>query len=92
MTARQDVEVNVEDGLPCPCAVVDYQAVALCVEAFLIGYLLRRKKKMADEFTVGFFHAVDLGNMPLGDHERMHGRLRIGVLESDHRVVLEYNL
>ena len=89
MAARQDMEVDMEDGLACPRAVVDYQAVAFCVEALLIGDLLRRKEQMADEFTVCFFHTVDLGNMPLGDHERMHGRLGIGVLESDHRIVFE---
>lgn len=89
MAARQDMEVEVEDGLACPCAVVDYQAVAFCVEALFVGDLLRCKKQMADELTVCFFHAVDFGNMPLGDHERMHGRLGIGVLEGDHRIVFE---
>ena len=62
------MEVYVEHSLASPGAIIDDQAVALRVEAFFIGYLLRRKEQMAHKHSVGLGHAVDLGNVPFGDH------------------------
>jgi len=75
-------------GLPRPGAVVDDQAVSLRIQAFFVRNFFRGKKKMANEFSVRLRHAVDLGNMSLGNNERMHGCLRVRVLERDDCFVL----
>jgi len=64
----QDMEVYVEHRLASPSAIVDDQAVALRVEAFFVGYFLRRKEQMAHKHSVGLGHAMDFGNVPFGNH------------------------
>ena len=83
--------MNVENGLTCSDAIIDDQAVALRIEAFFIGDLLRSKEQLAYEHPVSLGHAMDFRNVPLRDHQRVHGRLRVDVLERDDRFVLEHN-
>lgn len=92
MSAREEVEVNVEYGLARPAPVVDDHPVALCVETFFIGDLLGCKKEMADKLTVSFGHAVNFGDMFLGYDEGMDGGLGVRVLEGDHHFVLKDDL
>jgi hypothetical protein len=79
-------------GLPRAGAIVDDQAVSLRIQAFFVGDFFCGKKKVADKFPVRLHHAVDLGYMPLGNNEHMHGRLGVRVLERDDCFVLEYDL
>jgi len=87
----QDMEVYMKHGLASPGAIIDDQAIALRIEAFFIGDLLRSKEQLANEHPVSLSHAVNLGNVPLGDNQRVHGRLRVDVLECDDRFILKHN-
>ncbi len=80
-----------EHRLPCAGTVVDNQAVSFRIQALCFGNFFCSKKKMADKFTVSFRHAVNLGYVPFGNDESMHGRLGVHVFECNDRLVLEHD-
>ncbi len=80
-----------KDRLARPCTVIDDEAITFRIEPFVVGDLLRGEKQMAYQFAILLGHAVDLGDMSLGYYERMHGRLRVDILEGDDRRVFKHD-
>ena len=92
MTARQDVEMNMKYGLPGAGAVIDDHPVSLRVQPLVLSDLFCGQEEVADKVSVGFGHAVNIGNMFFGNDERVDRRLRVNVLEGGHEIVFVNDL
>jgi len=81
------MEMNVKYGLPGAGAVIDDHPVSLRVQPLVLGYFFCGQEEMADKVSVGFRHAVNIGNMFFGNDECVDGRLRIHVLKGGHEII-----
>lgn len=87
MTARQDMEMDVEHGLAGAGAVIDDHPVSLRVQTFIFGDLFCRKEEMSDKLFIGLGHAVNFRYMFFGNNERVYGRLRIHIFKGGHKII-----
>ena len=92
MTAGQEVQVDMEHGLPRACSVVDDHPVALGVEAFVRGDLLRYQEQVPDELLVSFGHTVDISDVFFRYDKRVNGRLRVYVFKGGRQIVFIHDL
>lgn len=79
--------MNVKYGLPCACAVIDDHPVSLRVQPPVLSDFFCDQEEMADKISVGFGHAVNIGNMLFWNDESVDGRLRVHVLEGGHEII-----
>ena len=63
------MKVDMEDGLSRAGTVIDDQAVSFCIQSFVICDFFCSEEQVADKFPVCLGHAMDLGNVPLGNNE-----------------------
>lgn len=80
--------MKMEHGLARAPAVIDDHPVAVCIKTFVFCDFSCSKEKMTDQLSIGFGHAVNIGNMFFGHNERVHRSLGIYVFESSNRIVL----
>src|SRR5437762_7809571 len=86
--AREEVHVEVVDDLPTLRPAVQPQAVPALGEALGLAETLRREDAAAHDFRVSGRERHDRRDVTLRDDEQVHGRLRVDVLEGEHRIVL----
>src|SRR5437868_2116666 len=84
--APEDVQVQVEDDLVRVAACVDHRAPTRLVQALLVGDLRREGENGRHHRAVA--HLVERGEVPLRDHQDVHGHLRLDVRERDGALVL----
>lgn len=87
MTAGQEVQMNMEHGLSRSGSIVDDHPVALAVEAFVGGNLLRYQEQVSDKLLVSFGHTVYIGDVFFRYDKRVNGRLRVYVFKGGRQVV-----
>lgn len=81
------MEMNVKYGLPGAGAVVDDHPVSLRVQPPVLSNFSCSQEKMADQVSVGFGHAMNVGNMFFWNDESVDGRLRVHILEGGHEII-----
>jgi hypothetical protein len=79
--------MNVKYILAGGTIAVEHATITRLGNAFLRGDLLRRKKQIADQFSVLRFNVVDRGDVSLGDHQDVCGSLGIDVTEGQYLLV-----
>ena len=80
--------MNVEDGLTGVGVAVEDRAEATVAMSMFGGNRGAAPDHLADEAVVFCRQLVEAGDVPARDHEDVHRRLWIDVLEGDHAVVL----
>ena len=76
--------MNMKYGLPSAGAVIDDHPVPLRVQSFVLSNFFCGQEEMADEVSVGFRHAVNIGDMFFWNDECVDGRLRVHVFRHSH--------
>ncbi len=79
--------MKMENGLARAPAVIDDHPVAVCIKTFVFSDFSCSKEKMADQFSIGFGHAVNIRDMFFGDNESVYRSLGVYVFESGNRIV-----
>lgn len=88
MAAAEDVEVEVGNGFAAVGPVVDDDAEAVTVEAFLLGDGAEAGHHVAEEFLVFGGGFGDAGDGLFWDKEEVGGGLGTDVAETEAEVVL----
>jgi hypothetical protein len=83
----QNVNVQVEDGLPRASAVVDDGPVSPGLEAARAGKLGGDLKEVPEEQLIFRPRIAKSGEVSARDHQQVNGRLRMEVLNRDYRLV-----
>jgi len=86
--ATHHVDVDVEDRLPGPGAIIDHGAITLRVESPLTRQLSRQKKKVAQQGLVFSRGLPERDNMPSWKDQQMNGCLRMNILDRHRLLVL----
>jgi len=89
--SAEQVNVQVEDGLPGAGADVEDGAVSL-LDVALARYLGGGQVATADDLGVAGLSLFQSGKMLLGNNEHVRGRLGIDVFEGEHMVVFVHLL
>ncbi len=87
--STQQMEVDVKHRLPRAFAVVDDEAVAVGVEAEVVGEGGGADEGFAHRHCVGFGEVVERGDVASRDDEDVRRRLRVDVVEGDRVGVFE---
>jgi hypothetical protein len=87
LALAEHVHMDVADGLSAQLVAVHHQAKALGA-ALLAGQLLGGVQQVAGQRLVGFGEVGEGGDVALGDHQKMHRRLRADIVEGDELIVL----
>lgn len=88
--ASQHVDVEVVNGLACPCAVIDHGSITL-VEVPIAGEGSRHREEMSEQGLILRRSLRERGQVLSRDDQQVDGRLRIHVLESHDRIVFMNN-
>jgi hypothetical protein len=87
--AAQNVDVKMWNTLAGCVAGVDHDAVPALGDVHLIGDLSSRIKKLSQQREVQLGCVVERLEIVLtGNQKHVHGRLRIGIFDSNHLIVV----
>lgn len=83
MLARQDVQVQVEDGLSALAPGVYHQAVAAFLAHGSQRHLARRQQQPPGQVSVFVRQRVHGGDMPAGDHQQVQRSQGVDIADDD---------
>ena len=78
-SAAKQVQVYVEDALPCLLATVHNHAVSVFRKALLPRYFFRGQHKITHQFLIACIEIVDCRNVPARNNQYMCRCLRIDI-------------
>lgn len=92
MTTTHHMKMQMEDRLASVSAGIDHEAIARFGEPFVCCNLGAGEQEPSKERVVGLTQVLDRRDVTLGNHQRMHRRLGIDVVEGQCVFILIDNL